>query len=133
MYYYNNNFICRLSCQRATDVLSFLAIHNYVFLKICKNYIAIHMHIYIDSMCVDTYVHMLVTVRYVHSYVRIIILCTFYVFIVRTVRFTQSTYRVNEGDRSAQIVLVLSHPASTNIIVTLSSIDKSAKGTYINA
>ena len=48
---------------------------------------------------------------------------------VSILRFTQSTYRVNEADRSVQLVLVLSQPATTNITVIVSSIDKSAKGT----
>ena len=43
-------------------------------------------------------------------------------------RFTQSTYRVNEDDGSVQLILVLSYPASTNITVIISSIDKSAEG-----
>ena len=42
--------------------------------------------------------------------------------------FSQSTYRVNEENRSVQLVLILSHPVSTNITVTISTTDISAKG-----
>ena len=43
-------------------------------------------------------------------------------------RFHQSSYSVNEDNRSVQPVLVLSSPATTNITVTVASIDISAKG-----
>jgi len=42
--------------------------------------------------------------------------------------FHQSSYSVNENDRSVQPVLVLSGPASTNITVTVKSTDISAEG-----
>ena len=38
-------------------------------------------------------------------------------FLVSTVSFSQSTYSVNENDGSAQPVLVLSNPSSTDITV----------------
>ena len=72
----------------------------------------------------STYVAMLMTVWLFH-------LCCF--LVVSIVRFTQSTYRVNEDEGAVQFVLVLSHPASTNITVTVSSIDKSAKGKLIHS
>jgi len=50
------------------------------------------------------------------------------------VRFHQSSYSVNEDDRSVQPVLVLSSPAATNITVAVTSADISATGkdTYHN-
>ena len=72
----------------------------------------------------STYVAMLMTVWLFH-------LCCF--LVVSIMRFTQSTYRVNEDEGAVQFVLVLSHPASTNITVTVSSIDKSAKGKLIHS
>ena len=64
---------------------------------------------------------------YVHTS-QLIYLSLKYIIGVSIVRFTQSTYRVNEDDGSVQLVLVLSYPASTNVTVTVSSIDESAKG-----
>ena len=43
-------------------------------------------------------------------------------------RFNESTYIVDEEEGTVEVVLVLSHPASTNIIVTILSISGSAKG-----
>ena len=50
------------------------------------------------------------------------------IFIDTTVKFTQSTYRVNEDDGSVQPALVLSQPVSASITVTVFSSDGSAEG-----
>ena len=42
--------------------------------------------------------------------------------------FNQSAYNVNEDDRLVRIVLVLSHPVSTDTTITVSTTDISAKG-----
>ncbi|XP_065899383.1 adhesion G-protein coupled receptor V1-like [Dysidea avara] len=47
---------------------------------------------------------------------------------VPTVKFTQSTYNVNEDDGPAQPVLVLSNPSSTDITISVFSTDGSATG-----
>jgi len=49
-------------------------------------------------------------------------------YVAPSVRFHQSSYSVNEDDRSVQPLLVLSDPASTNIIVTVKTTDISAEG-----
>ena len=48
------------------------------------------------------------------------------------VRFSQSTYSVDEDDGPAQPVLILSNPSSTNITVRVRSNDITATGEYIN-
>ena len=50
------------------------------------------------------------------------------VFVAPSVRFSQSIYNVNEDDQSVQLVLVLNDQAPTDIVVTVSSTDISAKG-----
>ena len=47
-----------------------------------------------------------------------------------TVRFSQSTYSVNEGARAAQPVLVLSNPSSTDITVAVYNTNGTAFGEY---
>ncbi|XP_065900323.1 adhesion G-protein coupled receptor V1-like [Dysidea avara] len=47
---------------------------------------------------------------------------------VPTINFTQSTYSVDEDDGPAQPVLVLSNPSSTDITISVFSIDGSATG-----
>jgi len=49
-------------------------------------------------------------------------------FLVATMMFQRSTYQVIEGDGSAQPVLTLSNPSSTDIAVQILSKDKSATG-----
>ena len=44
--------------------------------------------------------------------------------------FTQSNYSVKEGDRSAQLVLVLSNPSSTDITAHVISNSRLASGEY---
>ena len=46
------------------------------------------------------------------------------------VRFSQSTYRINEHDGSATFTLALSNPSSFNITVQVLSMDGSATGKY---
>ena len=48
--------------------------------------------------------------------------------LVATVRFKSLAYQVTEGDGSTQPVLILSNPLSTDIIVQVTSKDKSAIG-----
>ena len=52
------------------------------------------------------------------------ILLHFYAAI--TITFNRSTYGVNEGDRLAQPVLVLSNPSSTNITVQVRDTENTA-------
>ena len=47
-----------------------------------------------------------------------------------TIRFDQSTYSVNEDDGSAQPVLVLSKPSSTDVTVQVFNADGTATGEY---
>ena len=47
-----------------------------------------------------------------------------------SVMFSETTYSVNEDAESAQIVLVLSHPSSTDITVQVTNTDGSAAGGY---
>ena len=51
-------------------------------------------------------------------------------FTVITVNFDQTVYNVDEDDGSAQPVLVLSNPSSTDITVVVFSTDGSATGEY---
>jgi len=60
-------------------------------------------------------------------------LCTLLRLLVCVIAFSSfdqspATYVVNEGGRSAQIVLALSNPSSANITVQVSTIDGSATG-----
>ena len=59
-----------------------------------------------------------------------IVVFAHFVLVVPTVRFNQLIYSANEEDRLVEIALVLSQPVSTNITVTVSSIDISAEGKY---
>ena len=51
-------------------------------------------------------------------------------FTVITVNFDQTVYNVDEDDGSAQPVLVLSNPSSTDITVVVFNTDGSATGEY---
>lgn len=59
-----------------------------------------------------------------------IVVFAHFVLVVATVRFNQLIYGANEEDRLVEIALILSQPVSTNITVTVSSIDISAEGKY---
>jgi len=47
-----------------------------------------------------------------------------------SVNFSQLEYEIEERNKPAQPVLVLSNPSSTNIIITVQNTDITAKGTY---
>ena len=47
-----------------------------------------------------------------------------------TVTFSQSTYSVSEGAKTAQIVLILSNPSSTDITVVVYNTNGIAFGEY---
>ena len=51
--------------------------------------------------------------------------------LVTSVKFSQSTYSVNENSGVVQPVLVLSNPSSTDITVEVTSTDGSATGELI--
>ena len=54
----------------------------------------------------------------------------FVFYVVGNVNFEQSAYSVGEGNGSAQPVLVLSNPSSTNITIKV-NFESSASGMYI--
>ena len=49
-------------------------------------------------------------------------------FVAATVSFEQQTYNVNESNEKVQVVLVLSNPSSTDIIIEVVNTDGSAIG-----
>ena len=49
-------------------------------------------------------------------------------FTAATVSFEQQTYNVNESNEKVQVVLVLSNPSSTDIIIVVTNTDGSAIG-----
>lgn len=51
-------------------------------------------------------------------------------FLVTSVNFSQSAYRVDENDGMVELTLVLSIPSSTDIAIEIFSIDGSAMGEY---
>ena len=56
----------------------------------------------------------------------------FHIFpVVITVNFDQNTYKVNEADRYAQLVLIFDNPSSTDVNVTVFSDDRSATGKHL--
>ena len=59
---------------------------------------------------------------------RVLTLLMFVFYLVITVGFNQSTYRVNEDDGSIQIFLVLSNPSSFVITADVFSTSDSATG-----
>ena len=58
---------------------------------------------------------------------KIIVIFTIY-FIAATVSVEQQTYNVNESNEKVQVVLVLSNPSSTDIIIEVVNTDGSAVG-----
>ena len=54
----------------------------------------------------------------------------FVITVVSTVKFSQSTYSIDEDHRLVQPVLVLSKPSSTDIIVQVRHNDNTTTGEY---
>ena len=59
----------------------------------------------------------MILVRIISKQIAIYLLNSFYLLSVIMVKFSQSTYSVNEDDGLVQPVLVLSNPSSTDITV----------------
>ena len=74
----------------------------------------------------------LLYVYYKYNYMDIMkVSLIFFLFLLAiTVSFEQSMYSVNENAESAQPVLVLSNPSSTDITVQVTNTDGSATGEY---
>ena len=49
-------------------------------------------------------------------------------FKATSIKFEESSYSVNEGNRPVQPVLILSNPSSTSITVNILNIDDTATG-----
>ena len=51
-----------------------------------------------------------------------------YHFVVTTVSFSNSSYNVNEDNGNLEVILILSKPLSTDVIVTVTDIQGTAVG-----
>ena len=54
-----------------------------------------------------------------------------YHFVVTTVSFSNSSYSVNEDIGNLEVMLILSKPSSTNVIVTVTDIQGTAAGKLV--